>query len=57
MFNLRNSHVLPLRTAFAAAGSWLCSMRTAAGAVPSRFGVALSGVATPIDDPGGGPDS
>ena len=54
MFNLRNSHVLSLRTEFAA-GSWLRSTRTAAAMVSSRFGMALSGVATPIDDPGGGP--
>ena len=55
MFNMRNSHVLSLRTEFAAAGSCLRPMRTAAGVVSSRFGMALSGVATPINDPGGGP--
>jgi hypothetical protein len=55
MFNLRNRHVLSLRMEFAAAGACLRSMRTAAGIVSTRFGVALSGVATPIHDPGGGP--
>ena len=55
MFNPRNCHVLSLRIEFAAAGACLRSMRTAAGTAPSRFGMALSGVATPIHDPGGGP--
>jgi len=55
MFNLRNCHVLSLRTEFAAAGSWLRSTRMAAAAVPSRLGMALRGIATPTDDPGGGP--
>jgi hypothetical protein len=55
MLNLRNRHVLSLRIEFAAAGACLRSMRTAAGTAPSRFGMALSGVATPIHDPGGGP--
>jgi len=55
MFNLRNCHVLSLRTEFAAAGSWLRSTRMAPAAVPSRLGMALCGIATPTDDPGGGP--
>ncbi len=55
MFNPRNCHALSLRIEFAAAGACLRSMRTAAGTAPSRFGMALSGVATPIHDPGGGP--
>jgi hypothetical protein len=55
MFNLRNNHVLSLRTEFAATGSCLRSARTAAGIVSSCFGMALAGVALPADDPGGGP--
>jgi hypothetical protein len=55
MFNPRNRHLLSLRTESAAVGSWLRSARTAAGIVSSRFGLALSGVAMPTDDPGGGP--
>jgi len=55
MFNLRNRHVLSLRTEFAAAGSCLRSTRTAAAIVSSRFWMARSGVAAPTDDPGGGP--
>ena len=55
MLNPRNRHVLSLRTQFAAAGSCLRSTHMAAGIVSSWFGMPLSGVATPIDDPGGGP--
>ena len=55
MFNMRNSHVLSLRTEFAAAGSCLRSTRTAAEMVSSRLWATLSGIALPIDDPGGGP--
>jgi hypothetical protein len=55
MSNLRNCHALSLRTEFAAAGSCWRLMCAAAAIVSSRFGTALSDVAAPIDDPGGGP--
>jgi hypothetical protein len=45
MFNLRNNHVPSLRTEFAAVGPCLCTAPTAAGTAPSRFGMALTGVA------------
>jgi len=57
MLNLRNRHVLSLRTEFAAAGSWLRSTRMPAGLQSASLWSALSGVMAPKDDPGGGPDS